>query len=83
MGRDRHASNLVFPAEQGAISKRHCSISFDASAGKVYLEDMWSSNGTYLDSGVKLESGKPYPLQPGDRFYLADRGNLFEISREE
>ncbi|MCC6364397.1 MAG: trypsin-like peptidase domain-containing protein [Bryobacterales bacterium] len=82
LGRDRDASNLVFPADQGTISKRHCSISFDPSTGKVYLEDMWSSNGTFLASGVKLEPGRPFELRTGDRFYLADRGNLFEISAE-
>jgi len=82
LGRDRDASNLVFPADHAAISKRHCSISFDPSTGKVYVEDTWSSNGTYLAGGIKLEPGRPYELRAGDRFYLADRNNLFEISAE-
>jgi len=80
LGRDRDASNLVFPPNDGAISKRHCTIHFDSATGKVFVEDAWSSNGTFLSSGAKLEPGRPYELRPGDRFYLADKNCLFEIT---
>jgi hypothetical protein len=82
LGRDRDASNLVFPPDSGSISKRHCTIHYDSATGKVFLEDAWSSNGTFLASGVKLEPGRPYELRPGDKFYLADKNCLFEITAE-
>jgi hypothetical protein len=82
LGRDREASNLVFPSDANSVSKRHCTIHFDADTGKVFLEDAWSSNGTFLGNGVKLDAGRPYELRPGDRFYLADRNCLFEITTE-
>ncbi len=82
IGRDSSVSNLVLPSEQGSVSKRHCSIRYDAASRKVFLEDTWSSNGTFLQNGTKLEPGRPYELRPGDRFYLAEPGCMFEIGNE-
>ena len=78
-GRDHQVANLVFPDEMGQISKRHCQLSLDSQSGAVTLEDLWSSNGTFLDSGEKIEPGHPRTLRAGERFYLASRDNLFEI----
>ncbi|MBI4906010.1 MAG: trypsin-like peptidase domain-containing protein [Acidobacteria bacterium] len=79
LGRDRNVANLVFPADQPGISKRHCTLTFVPGSGEVKLEDTWSTHGTFLMNGTKLEPGKPYTLRPGDRFYLAERSNVFEI----
>lgn len=78
-GRDQHVANLVFPPEVTQVSKRHCELRYDPQVDTVVLEDTWSSNGTFLESGEKVEPGKPKRLRPGDRFYLATRDNLFEI----
>ncbi|MFN7937687.1 MAG: trypsin-like peptidase domain-containing protein [Bryobacteraceae bacterium] len=82
IGRDTQVSNLVLPPEQASVSKRHCILRFDAASRKVYLEDTWSSNGTFLSTGTKLEPGRPYELRAGDRFYLADTSCMFEIGSE-
>jgi hypothetical protein len=82
IGRDTNISNLVLPPEQASVSKRHCILRYDAATSQVFIEDTWSSNGTFLSSGAKIEPGRPYELRPGDRFYLADTSCMFEIGRE-
>lgn len=82
-GRDGTVSQLVFPPEAGPISKRHCTIRPDTAAMQVWIEDKWSSNGTYLATGQRLEPGQPYPLRPGDRFFLAEPSQMFEVATEE
>ena len=78
-GRDQQVANLVFPDEMKQISKRHCQVSFDSRSGVATIEDLWSSNGTFLDSGEKVEPGNARAMKEGERFYLATRDNLFEI----
>jgi len=82
IGRDTDVANLVLPPSQASVSKRHCILHYDASARKVFLEDTWSSNGTFLHPGTKIEPGRPYELRSGDRFYLADTSCMFEIGGE-
>jgi hypothetical protein len=65
--------------EAGEISRRHCSIRYDADSGTFYLEDHGSSNGTFLPGGEKLIPGKSYPLKAGDRFALSGDSHWFEI----
>ncbi len=80
LGRDKQVSNLVFPAETGHVSKRHCQVSYQRTTGKILLEDTWSSNGTFLSSGEQLAAGRPRELRPGDRFYLGNTDTTFEIN---
>lgn len=77
LGRDHTVSNLVFPADAVHVSKRHCQVSL--RDGQVLLEDTWSSNGTFLESGERLSPGKPRALRPGDRFQVGSADNVFEV----
>jgi S1-C subfamily serine protease len=79
IGRESQVATLVLPEAQGAVSKRHCIVRHDAAARKIFLEDTWSTNGTFLHAGTKIEPGRPYELRPGDRFYLGDRSCMFEV----
>jgi FHA domain/Trypsin-like peptidase domain len=82
MGRDQNAANLVFGAEADAVSKRHCSIRWDAARGVFVIEDLGSTNGTYLANGERIWPGQPRELRPGDRFYVGDARNQFEVRME-
>lgn len=82
MGRDQTAANLVFGAEADAVSKRHCSIRWDAGRRVFVVEDLGSTNGTFLWNGTRLAPGQPYELKPGDRFYIGDTRNAFELRME-
>lgn len=82
LGRDQGAANLVFGAEADAVSKRHCSIRWDAGRRTFVLEDLGSTNGTYLWNGTRIQPGSPYELRAGDRFYIGDTRNAFELRME-
>lgn len=82
IGRDPRISQLVFPYTEDSISRRHCILRFDPDRQVFSLEDTWSTNGTFLDNGKALPPGKQHRLNPGTRFYLGARDNLFEVNLE-
>lgn len=59
------------------VSKRHCCIRWQQ--GRPMLIDLGSTYGTYLGNGKQLPPNYPEPVAAGTRFYLGNRGNLFEI----
>ncbi len=79
LGRDPEACNVVFPPDATSVSRRHCAISFNKNTGRVLLEDLNSSNGTYFPSGTRIIPGRLYALRSGDRFYLGIPENLVEV----
>ena len=83
LGRDQSAANLVFGPESDSVSKRHCVVRWDAARRVFQLEDLGSTNGTYLATGERLPPGQPRELRPGDRFYIGDLRNQFELRMEE
>ncbi len=82
LGRDHSNVNLVFPPDANAISKRHCRVSWDVARRVFVLEDLGSTNGTFLASGERVNPGQPRDLRPGDRFYIGDLRNQFEVRME-
>ncbi|MEM6283727.1 MAG: FHA domain-containing protein [Chloroflexota bacterium] len=56
-----------YNAADRGVSRRHAQVYF--LNGKVYIEDLKSSNGTFLN-GDELEPGKPYQLRDGDELML-------------
>lgn len=80
LGRDPQSSNLVVQAD--SVSKRHCTIRWDAPRQVFVLEDHGSTNGTYLATGERLNPNQPRDLRPGDRFYIGDLRNQFEVGMD-
>ena len=78
IGRDATENQLVYPESFSKISRKHCVLEYDQATGNFTLID-FSSNGTFLATGEKLISGKAYTLKPGEKFYLADPKELFEV----
>jgi len=83
LGRDPHAANLVFSADAASVSKRHCSVRWDAARNVFLLEDHGSTNGTFLTSGERLTPNLMRELHPGDRFFVGDTRNQFEVAFEQ
>lgn len=81
IGRDPRMAQLVYPQSNEEISRKHCTVRFDERSQKFAVEDS-SSNGTFLSSNEKLEPGKSYFLNPGERFYLAEPKEVFEVKME-
>lgn len=82
IGRDPRVNQLVFPPTASGVSNRHCVVRYDRALGAVVIEDLGSTNGTYLASGLELRPGEPRALKAMDRFYLGDPVNLFEVRFE-
>jgi len=78
IGRDPKSAQLVYPQSADDISRKHLTIRYEESTKKFTLEDS-SSNGTFLMSNQRLESGKLHYMSSGDRFYLADTKEVFEL----
>ena len=82
LGRDQRAANLVFAPEADSISKRHCMVSWDASRRTFVIQDLGSTNGTFLATGERLAPGRSHDLAAGGRFYIGDLRNQFEVRME-
>lgn len=76
-GRDVSRCFAIYPPDAKKVSRVHCSV--EIKDGKVVVTDLGSSYGTYLENGEKLEENKPYYLNYGDSFYLAEPENTFKI----
>ena len=76
IGRDPQQAQLVFPSEMSEISRIHCIVTYDAPSQSFTVEDR-STNGTFFVNGQKI-SGQAR-LRSGERFYLSEANNLFEL----
>ncbi len=80
IGREATMSNLVL--QRTDLSRQHCAIRYDDVLGVFQLEDLESSNGTFVELWNELrplEPGRPVTLRPGGRFHLVDQDERFEV----
>lgn len=82
LGRDQRSANLVFAAEAQSVSKRHCMVSWDNARRTFVIQDLGSTNGTFLSTGERLSAGQSRDLPAGARFYIGDLRNQFEVRME-
>jgi hypothetical protein len=82
LGRDQRAANLVFAPENDSISKRHCMVNWDAARRMFVIQDLGSTNGTFLSTGERLTPGQSRDLPEGGRFFIGDLRNQFEVRME-
>ncbi len=71
------ACGVRLPDSAPGVSRRHCCIRWQQ--GMPVLIDLNSSYGTFLGDGKRLPPQYPEPVAAGTRFYLGNRGILFEI----
>ena len=82
IGTSQGDCQVVFRSGTPGVSRRHCSISWDAATGDFILTDLGSSFGTFLENRQKLAQGVPTRLRPGDRIYLGSPENLLSTGLE-
>lgn len=82
IGTSRDNCSVVFKPGTPGVSRRHCSISWDAASGDFILTDLGSSYGTFLENKQRLAQGVSTRLRPGDRFYLGSPENLMTTGLE-
>jgi uncharacterized membrane protein YhaH (DUF805 family) len=79
IGRDAALAHIVISANGEKISRQHCTISFDPS-GQTYLVTDYSSNGTYMNNGSRLNQRTPTRIQRGSVIYLSNQSNSFRLN---
>ncbi len=76
-GRDASRCNMVYPNGTKGVSGLHCKV--EKKDGRLYVTDLGSTYGTFMQNGLRLTSNIPQELKIGDAFYLADPANTFEV----
>ncbi|NOT10982.1 MAG: FHA domain-containing protein [Methylococcaceae bacterium] len=82
IGRDPDLCQLVMPSMLSEIGRRHCSLSFDPEERCFWLEDHWSTNGTFINN-QRIASGQLHRLSHGEHFYLNSLKNEFKVGLVE
>jgi predicted component of type VI protein secretion system len=78
IGRDKTACKIVFSDNAQGISRHHCLISYSKQTRLFILNDVGSSNGTFVEKSGEVLKGNPAYLKSGERFYLGSPINTFE-----
>lgn len=80
MGRDPDRNDLVFPQNTQGVSGAHCMLIFDITAGQLYIKDLGSTYGTFVNGGARLAANETVPLKVGDRFSLGSERESFMVT---
>ena len=78
MGRDPNRNDLVFPPQTQGVSSVHCMLML--TEGKLYLQDLGSTYGTFLSDGRKLSPSQAVELREGDSFSLGSQRERFIVT---
>lgn len=76
LGRDPSVSHVVLGRQE--LSRQHCALRFDSRSQHFEIEDLKTSNGTFLVS----DQGEEHPLPPGKATTLASGQQFFLVDRE-
>ncbi len=76
IGRDAKLCNLIIH-EEDSVSRRHCAV--EVQNGNVYIMDLDSTNGTFLQTGERIPPNLWVRVK--DAFYLVNREHTFHVYR--
>lgn len=77
----RSSSNQVrISADQQSVSGSHCVLYREA--GKLYLMDLGSTNGTFFSAQERLKPNTPYRIRRGMSFFLSNPKNTYVVTEE-
>jgi pSer/pThr/pTyr-binding forkhead associated (FHA) protein len=81
------ADNGVFPEvdldthdQEAKVSRRHARVKI--LDGKYVIEDLGSTNGTYINRGRRLLPGMPQPLNDGDELIVGKTFLRFHVDKD-
>lgn len=80
IGRDPGKNDFVYPAGTEGISGVHCILVYQD--GQLYIQDLGSTYGTFVNGGQRLAANQAVKLQPGDKFSLGSEKECFVITRK-
>lgn len=76
-GRDSKNCNVVFPVDAQGVSGCHCRLSLRGN--KVYIRDIGSSYGTFINDDVRADKNTDMEIRVGDTFSLGSEKEKFLI----
>lgn len=76
LGRDPAMCSIVF--EDHNISRQHCAIRYSAAEKMYYVTDL-SSNGTFLEDGIRLQPQTETAVERGEKIYLSNQKDIFTL----
>ncbi len=76
-GRDSRNCNVVFPLDTEGVSGNHCRLTL--RGGKIYIRDMGSSYGTFINNGIRADRNADMEIRVGDTFSLGSEREKFQI----
>src|SRR5205807_9971729 len=65
---------------EAKVSRRHARIS--VRDGNYLIEDLGSTNGTFVNRGRRLAPGDRYPLKDGDEIIVGKTFLRFRVTRQ-
>lgn len=74
-GRDSKSCNIVFPTDTEGVSGSHCRLSLRGN--KIYIRDMGSSYGTFINGSVMADRNADIEIRVGDTFSLGSEREKF------
>lgn len=74
LGRDPAMCSIVF--EDYNVSRQHCAIRYNAAENRYYVTDL-SSNGTFLEDGIRLQPQTETAVERGEKVYLSNQKDVF------
>ena len=77
IGRNPQNCQIVFSPSAKGVSGVHCKV--HVSNGNIFVTDMNSTNGTFLEDGTRLSPGVAVQLRSEQKFYLGNRQNVFGV----
>ena len=80
MGRNE-GSGIKFPSNTKGVSGRHCAVYYDS--GSVYIKDIGSSFGTFIEPGRRLTANESVMIPVGRKFWLGSENECFVIDRKK
>lgn len=80
MGRNP-GCGIVFPEDTKGVSGRHCAVFFDN--GNVYVTDLGSSFGTFIEPGQRLAAQQSVRIPLGKKFWLGSENECFVIEKKQ
>lgn len=68
---------VCFSPNAGGVSGRHCQLTVDG--GRLFVRDLGSTYGTYLNGNNRLQPNQYYPLKAGDRIFIGSGQQCFAV----
>lgn len=76
IGRDPNVCNYVI--SDSKVSRKHLDITYVGTLNKYLVVD-YSSNGTFLQDGTRLQNNMEYYLSPGAELQLGTGNNIYKL----